>query len=72
MEWMIAFPSYQMAEPLPLSNNSQALDSALLPAVKGFAILSTEKEGLPSFVLPARPEAQTPIPADSNQEEYAP
>ena len=25
MEWMVAFPSYQMAEPLPLSNNSQAL-----------------------------------------------
>ena len=25
MEWVIAFPSYQIAEPLPLSNNSQAL-----------------------------------------------
>ena len=28
MEWMVAFPSYQIAEPLPLSNNSQALSAA--------------------------------------------
>ena len=28
MEWVIAFPSYQIAEPLPLSNNSQALPGA--------------------------------------------
>ena len=38
MEWMGAFPSYQLAEPLPLSNNSQALGYPCQNLVVAFLI----------------------------------